>query len=204
MSHSSGISVSRDLLERFASARANNDVRWIKAVIEEETVVYVTSAPFGKDLKSDFESFTKHLQPKEPCYIIFRLEDAASTVSSNFQRWLLVTYAPDVAFIKSKMLIASTRDNAKKQLGLNYFAMEMYGSNVNEVSYAEYEHILGQKKTEGPLTVAEIAFKSEANAEVTLSSVRNSEHRLLFHYRSIMASRASMFTQSNSQWTNKP
>ena len=180
MSHSSGISVSRDLLERFASARANNDVRWIKAVIEEETVVYVTSAPFGKDLKSDFESFTKHLQPKEPCYIIFRLEDAASTVSSNFQRWLLVTYAPDVAFIKSKMLIASTRDNAKKQLGLNYFAMEMYGSNVNEVSYAEYEHILGQKKTEGPLTVAEIAFKSEANAEVHHGVSREYVHSVQF------------------------
>lgn len=115
MSHSSGISVSQDLLERFAQARGGNSVRWIKAVIQEESVVYVTDHSNSGNFENDFKAVQGVLDPKEPCYILFRLEDAQNSASSNVQRWLLMTFAPDIAKVKAKMLIASTRDNAKKQ-----------------------------------------------------------------------------------------
>eukprot|EP00008_Paramoeba_atlantica_P004970 CAMPEP_0201475920 /NCGR_PEP_ID=MMETSP0151_2-20130828/1233_1 /ASSEMBLY_ACC=CAM_ASM_000257 /TAXON_ID=200890 /ORGANISM="Paramoeba atlantica, Strain 621/1 / CCAP 1560/9" /LENGTH=343 /DNA_ID=CAMNT_0047856133 /DNA_START=27 /DNA_END=1058 /DNA_ORIENTATION=- len=182
MSHSSGISVSKELLEKFAAAREGGAIRWIKAVIDldAELVNFVCEAQFGSSFQSDFESVQPQLQHKEPCYVLFRLEDASNPASSNFQRWLLMTYAPDVALIKAKMLIASTRDNAKKQLGLNYFAMEMYGSTPADLSYAEYENILSSRKTDAPLTAAEVVFRSEAVAEVHHGIQREYVHSVQF------------------------
>jgi twinfilin-like protein len=180
MSHSSGISVSSGLLERFAAARTSGDVRWIKAVIREESVEYVTDHPNSGDLEKDFRSFASVLEPKEPCYILFRLEDAASSSSTNVQRWLFVTYAPDVAKVKEKMLIASTRDNAKKQLGYNYFSTELYGAKKEELTYEEFEASIAAKHSDAPLTAAEVHLKSEVNLVIDHGTTREYVHSVQF------------------------
>jgi hypothetical protein len=54
--------VSRELLEKFAEARTNNNVRWIKAIIEDESVNFVMSAPFGANIESDFAAFHQQLK----------------------------------------------------------------------------------------------------------------------------------------------
>jgi len=154
-------------------------VRWIKAIIVEEDVVFVTSALFGSNIQSDFASFNSHLQPKEPCYIMFRLEDAAGT-SSNVQRWVWITYCPDVAQIRSKMLIASTRELAKKQLGLNYFWKEMGAALPSEVSWEHLQSIVVRKEADDALTVTEVALRSEATAEVHHGVSREYVHSVQF------------------------
>jgi twinfilin-like protein len=182
MSHSSGITVSHELLEKFADAREHNNVRWIKAVIDmdNELVNFVTSGPMGASIEADFGAVQGHLQPKEPCYILFRLEDSTNSSSSNPQRWLMMTYAPDIALIKAKMLIASTRDNAKKMLGLNYFAMEMYAATKEEMSYAEYDSILNSKKIDAPMTASEVVLKQEARMEIHSGVSREYVHSVQF------------------------
>ena len=78
------------------------------------------------------------------------------------------------------MLIASTRDNAKKMLGLNYFAMEMYGAIPSELSYAEYSSILNSKKIEAPLTKSEVVLKQESIMEVHSGVSREYVHSVQF------------------------
>mmetsp|Transcript_21790 Transcript_21790/g.33859 ORF Transcript_21790/g.33859 Transcript_21790/m.33859 type:complete len:358 (-) Transcript_21790:45-1118(-) len=182
MSHSSGITVSKDLLERFAAARSQGNVRWIKAVIDmdAELVNFVTSGPMGGSIEADFGAVQGHLQPKEPCYILFRLEDSSNSSSSNPQRWLMMTYAPDIALIKAKMLIASTRDNAKKMLGLNYFAMEMYGAKPEELSYAEYDSVINARKQESCLTANEVVLQQESRMEIHKGVSREYVHSVQF------------------------
>jgi twinfilin-like protein len=179
MSHSSGISVSGELLDRFAKARAEGGIRWIKAVIQDESVVYVTDHPRSENLEKDYRSIAAVLEPKEPCYVLFRLDEGDAS-SAHLQKWLLITFAPDIAKVKEKMLIASTRDNAKKQLGLSFFVQELYGSKPEEVSYEEYLHSQSTKHMDTVLTATEMHLKAEVNLEVHHGVAREYVHSVQF------------------------
>jgi hypothetical protein len=69
----------------------------------------------------DFATVQSHMEPKIPCYILFKLDAAEN-------RWLCLSYVPDGSPVKQRMLYASTRDAMKKQLGKSYFVLDMYGS----------------------------------------------------------------------------
>jgi len=180
MSHSSGISVSHELLEMFAAARKNGDVRWIMAHIVEESVEFMRDWPLSNNFEADFRKIQEFMEPKKAVYVIVKLDDEGHAGSSKAQKWLLITFAPDIGKVKDKMLIASTRDATKRHLGLNYIAMEMYASCPSDASYEAYKALVDNKESNFVYTASERSLQKEATLEVHHGTVREYVHSVQF------------------------
>lgn len=128
MSHSSGIPLSAELDKAFASARSDGGIRWLKIVIRNDQLVEAGRGPLGPSFEADFPQIKDLLEPKQPCYLAVRLD----TKNINGFEWLLCVYIPEKSSVKDRMLFASTREILKRQLGLSYFADEMFGTTPEE------------------------------------------------------------------------
>src|ERR1700761_139602 len=101
MSATSGITVSDELSQTFASALASQDVRFIKAVIRNESVVSDGVTPISASFESDLHQLFQILEDRAPAYILAKLDDPPSS-------WLAISYVPDNANVRDKMLYASS------------------------------------------------------------------------------------------------
>lgn len=128
MSHSSGIPLSTDLDKAFASARTDGGIRWLKIIIRNDQLVEVARGPLGASFDADFPQVKPLLEPKQPCYIAFRMD----TKNINGFEWLLCVYIPDASSVKDRMIFASTREILKRQLGLSYFGDDLFGTSPDE------------------------------------------------------------------------
>jgi len=153
MSHSSGIPVSGSLREKFGSAISSGNDRLLKAQIENEEIVIVTTVPPRGSWEDDLSLIPELLEKEKPCYILYRFEH-----NSTFA---LFCYVPDKAKVKEKMLYASTRANLKQQLGMNYFSDEVFGTVPDDFSLKGYKLHVTSKKTEAPLTDSEQMKRNE-------------------------------------------
>jgi len=177
MTHQSGISVSKELDASFGDARTQGKVRWVKAQIKDESVVFVKTHPLGASVQADFGSLKSEMLPKIPCYILYRLDTQAN---NNFQ-WILLAYVPDGSTVRERMLYASTRDTIKRQLGLTYFVEDLHGSTPEEFTYDAFQD--HQKKkilSDVPLTSSELQTRSERTAEVDMGHTREYVHSVKF------------------------
>jgi len=165
MTHSSGILVSKQLDQAFAKARTEGGVRWIKVEItvdsNPEEMVCVKENKLG-DFESDVNGLQEELQPKHPCYILFR-KDSKNVQEELGYDWLLISFVPDGSPVKSRMLYASSRDNLKKGLGSSYFTYEIHASEKDEVTLNTVNN--SNKKEAHVLTESEIQVKHETKME---------------------------------------
>jgi twinfilin-like protein len=173
MTHSSNIPVSAELENAFANARTQEGVRYLKVIIRDEALYCVGTFPETNNIQNDFATVQSHMEPKIPCYILFKLDAAEN-------RWLCLSYVPDGSPVKQRMLYASTRDAMKKQLGKSYFVLDMYGSTKEEFTWAAYEESLKKPASSAPLTAAEMQYASEAHAEVDPGHSREYVHSVRF------------------------
>ena len=74
----------------------------------------------------------EYLDETTPSYILIRLDDKANTGNYN---WLFLSYVPDNAKVRDKMIYASTRASLTKELGDNHFTDSIYGTTkvINEL-----------------------------------------------------------------------
>jgi twinfilin-like protein len=70
---------------------------------------------------------TPHLLEREPCYILFKTDTKAD--QSDAYNWIALSYVPDHAPIRAKMLHAATRATLSKQLGDDRFVDSLYGTH---------------------------------------------------------------------------
>ncbi|KAL6049393.1 Twinfilin-1 [Balamuthia mandrillaris] len=194
MTHSSRIPVSNELENAFANARTQGGVRYIQVSIENETLIPVYSHPISNDLQRDLESVASRMKPKTPAYFLFRLD----TENLHGNEWMLMSFVPDGSPVKQRMLYASTRDILKKQLGKNYFGLDMYGSEVDEFNWASYQAKLLKPASDAPLTTAELHLSREATAEVAPSLSKEYVHSVQFP----LSSDAQRALQSYGPGTN--
>jgi len=153
MSHSSGIPVSAQLKDTFGSTISSKDKRLVKVQIEDEKLVDILSKPPSGTWEDDFAIVDGLLESDKPCYILYRFDSG--------DQWVLLCYVPDKAKVKEKMLYASTRANLKQNLGLNYFIDEVFGTVKSDFTLQAYKKHQEWKKSEAPLTEAEIMKKNE-------------------------------------------
>jgi hypothetical protein len=78
MSHSSNIPVSKQLDSVWGDARTNGDVRFIKIVIQGDQLVDTHVQKLTSSFDNDYKAIEQHLQPKLPCYVLFRLDRCVS------------------------------------------------------------------------------------------------------------------------------
>lgn len=152
MSHQTGITASPKLREFFAASKDGN-VRLIKVAIENEQLVLESSAAgSGETWEQEYNALVKPcLEDRMPCYILFRLD---SKDDVGYQ-WLYITYSPDFAPVRQKMLYAATRSTLKTEFGGGQISDELFGTEPADVSLAGYKKHLVSQSAPAPLSNAE-------------------------------------------------
>ncbi|CAO3698797.1 unnamed protein product [Rhizopus stolonifer] len=165
MSTQSGIKVSEELSKNFADAVSSGDVRIIRVSIIDESLVPNGTTPVQDNFEKDYQHVAQYLETSTPSYVFVRLDEKASTGEYN---WLFLSYVPDNAKVRDKMLYASTRATLTKELGDYRFVENFYGTDKSEFSWDGYKRHLAHKSAEAPLTrrEQELAEIKAAEAKV--------------------------------------
>jgi twinfilin-like protein len=182
MSHQSGIQASPELLKAFNDAVHNNDIRLMKISIVNESVVLSNSLPVRGTWQDDFGGIVDQFEEKTPCYVIYRLDEKSHTGSS----WILCCYVPDHAYVRDKMLYASTRATFKKTLGDAYFVDEVYGTDKHEFTLEGYNKHRKSVTAAPALTEREEEMqrmkKEESGAEIGITTKKAHVHGVYFPF----------------------
>lgn len=105
-----------------------------------------------QDWDQDYaRNIPKCLEDQKPCFILFRL-DTKGQLGSD---WLMLTYSPDNASIRDKMLFASTRATLKAEFGQGYIKDEFHVDSKSEAGLEGYRRHLANKAAPGPMTEVE-------------------------------------------------
>ncbi|KIY43571.1 actin depolymerizing protein [Fistulina hepatica ATCC 64428] len=133
MSATSGIGVSQELAARFSSAVDSKTTRFIKISIENESLVPSLIIPgegtFQKDLSKLQDP--EVLADNVPAYVLAKLDDPPSD-------WLAISYVPDTAAVRDKMLYASSRASLLKHLGSTAFSDTIFATSKNDLTAEAY------------------------------------------------------------------
>jgi len=158
MSHGSGIVVSKQLTESFGANLTSNQYRVFKVQIQNEAeLVDVAQQGVSGDWEQDFASVAPLLEATEPCFILYRLDS-----SNNLgHEWVLITYVPDKAKVRQKMVYSSTKASLKMSLGGGRFSQEIHATTPNDLTLDSYKKYIAHQQAEAPLTRAEIDRKEE-------------------------------------------
>lgn len=97
--------------------------------VHTEELKLSASHDVNDDWEKDYAKFVEPLiEENTPCYIFFRLDQQTPTGYD----WLLISYTPDTAKIREKMLYASTKATLKKEFGSTHIKQEYHAtSEVN-------------------------------------------------------------------------
>lgn len=75
--------------------------------------------------EKDYDNLIKPLiVDDQPCYIIYRFD----TKNDSGYDWLFISWSPDVAAIRQKMLYASTKATLKQEFGTSNIKEELHGT----------------------------------------------------------------------------
>ncbi|KAL7722507.1 Twinfilin [Entamoeba marina] len=134
MSHSSGIDLSDDLINQFKQIDRTGEGRFIKASINDDSVIVDQTEPGTDNFDADLDLVLPLLQPTDPCFILFRM---------------------DVDKVRQKMLYSSTKSRFKQTLGSISFQSEIHGTTANDFGSAGYAAYLAHEASPNPLTEQE-------------------------------------------------
>ncbi|KIM55952.1 hypothetical protein SCLCIDRAFT_1220783 [Scleroderma citrinum Foug A] len=127
----SGIGVSQELIQAFSAAVETKNIRFIKVVIHNESLVPAASFNVSGSLEDDLAQLGSHLDDSDPCYILARLDDPTS-------EWFTIAYVPDTASVRNKMLYASTRNSLTKSLGSTVFTDSIFATSKGDITPEAY------------------------------------------------------------------
>ncbi|KAF8078071.1 hypothetical protein FPV67DRAFT_1463996 [Lyophyllum atratum] len=131
MSAISGISIASELASSFANANNSNDVRFIKVSIENEILVHDLTIPITSSFEEDLGLLQELdiLADNIPAYIL------AKVAPSD---WIAVSYVPDSAKVRDKMLYASTRASLLKGIGSTLFTDAIFATSRADLTAEAY------------------------------------------------------------------
>jgi twinfilin-like protein len=166
MSHQTGIKCNEDLRGFFAKAKEGR-MRLIKVIINnsEQLALETYKETSSKDWKLDYnDCVVPVLDPKTPCYLFYRLDDKND---NNGYMWLFITWSPDFASVKNKMLYAATKSTLKLEFGAGHIKDELFGTVKEDCSLEGYlKHLKSQ-----------LAPKPMTNREEELEQIKLNETR---------------------------
>ncbi|QRW27468.1 cofilin/tropomyosin-type actin-binding protein [Rhizoctonia solani] len=157
MSASSGIGVSPELSSAFASAVASQSTRFIKVKIQNESLVPDGTIPTGSGgFIDDLPQLQDILEDDIPAYILAYTEGS---------KWLFISYVPDTAKVRDKMVYASSRGALTKALGDQKFKDNIFATSKVHIhqylKWAHQRHLAAPK----PLTARERELEEIRAAE---------------------------------------
>ncbi|KAF9234031.1 actin depolymerizing protein [Melanogaster broomeanus] len=157
MAATSGIGVSEELTQAFSAAVETKNVRFIKVAIENESLVPLTSVDVSGSLDDDLALLQDHLENNVPCYILARLDDPPS-------EWLAISYVPEAAKVRDKMLYAATRNSLTKSFG-SVFTDSLFAISKSDVTPDAYAAHKRHQAAPKPLSAREQEIADIKSAE---------------------------------------
>ncbi|XP_063361255.1 twinfilin [Cydia amplana] len=155
MSHQTGIQANEDLKKYFNKCR-DGKIRVMKISIENEQLTLAKKEPVKGTWEQDFEKYLPSLIVEDmPCYMLYRFD----STNSLGHEWLLLSWSPDSAAVRHKMLYASTKATLKQEFGSAHIKDEMHATTKEEVSLKGYKAHLRGISAPAPLTEREEALK---------------------------------------------
>ncbi|KAG9097192.1 Twinfilin-1, partial [Ceratobasidium sp. 370] len=113
----------------------SKETRFLKVKIQNESLVPDEAIPTGSsELIQDLPKLQEILQDDVPAYVLARTDATDNT-------WLFISYVPDIAKVRDKMLYASTRGALTKALGDQRFKDSLFATSkeLEEIRAAERE-----------------------------------------------------------------
>ncbi|KAK9457049.1 hypothetical protein V1511DRAFT_496061 [Dipodascopsis uninucleata] len=163
MSNQSGISASEGLLKVFRDFAADDQARSLLIKIEKETLVPGELIKAKNGFLEDISLLEPHVSDNEPLYIIYRGGEGTATGTSG--GFTFISYIPDAAPVRNKMLYASTRNTLIRELGGDKIALSFFTTEKSELSPEGLQKFLEHEKSSGPMTEEERALKSVIDIE---------------------------------------
>lgn len=166
MSHQTGIQANEDLRTFFGRCRSG-DIRLIKISIESEELCLDSFGSAQSTWEDDYENFVLPLlEETQPCYILFRLD---SRDESGYE-WIFISWSPDCAPVRQKMLYASTKATLKLEFGTGQITDELFGTVKDDLSLKGYIKHRQAALAPAPMTFAEeelqMIKKTESGVEI--------------------------------------
>jgi hypothetical protein len=133
---SAHLSVSAEVLSAFGATNSGGSERFhVLKIVGEEITLVSSSGSSGGDVASDFNGLTGHLATNQAAFVLFNLRPSED-------KWLLVTWVPDMSAVRDKMLYSSSKTNLMKTIGLTYFTVsgngEYYANEHGDLTYDAY------------------------------------------------------------------
>lgn len=177
MSNQSGISASAELQEKFKDFLASEDRALILEIDNESCV----PGPLvnGSSGVQGLEQVAQHLSEKEPRYVVYRHQESGTNESNS--TLLFISYVPDHAPVRNKMLYASSTNTVFKQLGGGQtFDHNIFWTELSEFSADGWQAHLNHIAASAPLTEEEESLQDVAHLEAdqVLGSRRNNLHKM--------------------------
>ncbi|GAB7349800.1 hypothetical protein MBLNU459_g0513t2 [Dothideomycetes sp. NU459] len=155
----SGISASQELHDAFNTLVSSSSQRGLLATIQNESLVPSTTLASSADFKSDLSSLQSHLTPTAALYVLLKLDGAAA------DGYVAVTYVPDTAPVRQKMLFAATRLTLVRELGVERFRETIFATTAQELTPEGWERHERHTQLDAPLTEEEEGLKGIKEAE---------------------------------------
>ncbi|KAH8724284.1 hypothetical protein GQ44DRAFT_654988 [Phaeosphaeriaceae sp. PMI808] len=159
----SGISASQELKAALGTLISSTSQRGLIATIQKETIVPGATIPSSSSsFLSDLAALESHTTPNAALYILIRRAD---NLSSPDKSLVAVTYVPNAAPVRQKMLFASTRLTLVRELGGEHFPESVFTTEASELTAEGWEKHLAHEAKDNPLTAEEQSLQEIKDAE---------------------------------------
>lgn len=183
MSHQSGITATEPLREKFAEMK-DGHIRVVVVTIEDEKLVFKQEHKAQHSFNEDFERMIPPLvRNNRPAFYFVRLDTISELSGHN---WLLITFIPDDAKVREKMLYASTAATLKREFGLAYITQELRASSVHEMTIQSFQQHVRTQAAPPPRTMREEEMmeihQREATADISVDTRHPTLQGLMFPF----------------------
>ncbi len=155
-------SASEELASQFSALLASDTHFGLLATVSGEKLQPLTllapSTPGASFSSNVRDLLTPHIKPNEALYIILRRFPSSP-------RFVAVTYVPDSAPVRQKMLFASTRLTFVRELGSEHFRETVFATNAAELTAEGFEKQDKHNALDAPLTEEERSLGEVKRAE---------------------------------------
>ncbi|KAK0252270.1 Twinfilin-1 [Friedmanniomyces endolithicus] len=160
----SGISASQALQHAFNDLVSSPGKRAVVASIQNEQIMPTTTISANSSrFEDDLHQLQTHLSSTQATYILLKVDNSAP------DGYAAITFVPNAAPVRQKMLFASTRLSLVRELGLERFREQVFCTEASELTAEGWARHEKHEALAAPLTEEESGLKGVKDAEAAES-----------------------------------
>ena len=141
-----------------------SDQRAVLAGIENERLIPTHTIPLhSSSFEGDLAQLQEYLSSTKAVYILLKTHPGAA------DGYAVVTFVPNAAPVRQKMLFASTRLTLVRELGLERFREQVFATEKEELTQEGWRKHQAHVGLDAPLTQEETGLKGAKDAEAAQS-----------------------------------